>query len=432
MNIVSIIIAILVFSFLVITHELGHFLFAKRAGIGVTEFSVGMGPRIFSTVKGETRYSVKAIPFGGSCMMVGEDEADPAPNAFNNKTVGERILTVVGGPLFNILCAFILSVFLIMGAGVNTPKVYSVNAGLGAEAAGIQVGDIIRSINGHRITTGGDIVLMQISDPLDGSDVTVEYERNGERNTVTYDPHYEVYRIGISYNSGAGSAEIGELAEGSPAAAAGLKAGDVITAVDGTATATGEALMQYFAQNPPDGSEITVTYERDGSSYEAKITPAFYEASVLGFDAAYYREKAGIGGTLIGAFRQAVYYVKLTFVSLKMLFTGSAGLSDMSGPVGIVSMISDTVEESASSGILDVVLNILNLSILLSVNLGIMNLLPLPALDGGRLIFLIVEGLRGKPVPPDKEGMVHMAGFALLMLLMVVVMFNDIRRIVGF
>ena len=293
MNIVSIIIAILVFSFLVITHELGHFLFAKRAGIGVTEFSVGMGPRIFSTVKGETRYSVKAIPFGGSCMMVGEDEADPAPNAFNNKTVGERILTVVGGPLFNILCAFILSVFLIMGAGVNTPKVYSVNAGLGAEAAGIQVGDIIRSINGHRITTGGDIVLMQISDPLDGSDVTVEYERNGERNTVTYDPHYEAYRIGISYNSGAGSAEIGELAEGSPAAAAGLKAGDVITAVDGTATATGEALMQYFAQNPPDGSEITVTYERDGSSYEAKITPAFYEASVLGFDAAYYREKTG-------------------------------------------------------------------------------------------------------------------------------------------
>jgi len=95
-------------------------------------------------------------------------------------------------------------------------------------------------------------------------------------------------------------------------------------------------------------------------------------------------------------------------------------------------MISDTVEESAQTGILDVILNILNLSVLLSVNLGIMNLLPLPALDGGRLIFLIVEGLRGKPVPPDKEGMVHMAGFALLMLLMVVVMFNDIRRIVGF
>ncbi|MBR3165793.1 MAG: site-2 protease family protein, partial [Lachnospiraceae bacterium] len=201
---------------------------------------------------------------------------------------------------------------------------------------------------------------------------------------------------------------------------------------DGTAIATGEALMKYFAENPPDGTAVTVTYERDGASYETQITPAFYEASVLGFDAAYYREKAGIGGTLIGAVRQAVYYVKLTFVSLKMLLTGSAGLRDMSGPVGIVSMISDTVEESASSGLLDVILNILNLSILLSVNLGIMNLLPLPALDGGRLIFLIVEGLRGKPVPPDKEGMVHMAGFALLMLLMVVVLFNDIRRIIGF
>ena len=432
MNIVSIIIAILVFSFLVITHELGHFLFAKKAGIGVTEFSVGMGPRLFSTVKGETRYSVKAIPFGGSCMMVGEDEDDPAPNAFNKKTVRERILVVAGGPLFNIACAFILSVFLIMGAGVNTPMVYSVTGGLGAAAAGIQNGDIIKRINGHRITTGGDIVLMQISDPLDGSDVTVEYERNGERKTVTYDPHYEAYRIGISYNSGAGSAEIGEPAAESPAEAAGLKKGDVITAVNGTAIATGEELMKYFAENPPDGTEITVTYERDGASFDAQITPAFYESSVLGFDAAYYREKICIGGTFVGAVRQAVYYVKLTFVSLKMLLTGSAGLRDMSGPVGIVSMISDTVEESASSGLQDVILNILNLSILLSVNLGIMNLLPLPALDGGRLIFLIVEGFRGKPVPPDKEGMVHMAGFALLMLLMVVVLFNDIRRIAGF
>lgn len=430
MSIVSIIIAILVFSFLIITHELGHFLFAKKAGIGVVEFSVGMGPRLLSRQIGETRYSLKLIPFGGSCMMVGEDEDNSAPNAFNNKSVGARMLTVFGGPLFNILTAFLLAIILLAMGGTNPAKVYTVYEGYGASNAGIQEGDVIESINGHRILIGRDIDLYLISNPLDGSDVTVTYRRNGESHTVTYSPHYSTYRLGISYSADTGRAVLAEVTEGGAAAEAGLQAGDVITSIDGTEIRTGQDIETYFSENPPDGSAIQIGYERDGAAAETSVTPTYYESNILGFEASYYREKSGPAGVLAGSVIETGYWVRYTFVSLKMLFTGQAHVSDMSGPVGIVSVISSTVTQSAPDGAAYVIMNLLNLSILLSVNLGVLNLLPLPALDGGRLLFLIVEAVRGKPVPQDKEAMVHFAGFALLMVLMVVVMFNDIMRLV--
>ena len=228
----------------------------------MTEFSVGMGPRIVSTVKGETRYSLKAIPFGGSCMMVGEDEDDPSPDAFNNKPVGARILVVLGGPMFNLVCAFVLSLFMILGIGINTPVVYNVSPGLGAEAAGIRNGDVIKSIDGHRITTGGDIVLYTLSNELSPEGVTVEYERGGQRNTVTYDPHYESYRLGIAYNAAAVEARITDRPDDHSAAAeAGLRKGDIITEIDGTPIAGGEALYNYFLENPPSGEDLSVTVD---------------------------------------------------------------------------------------------------------------------------------------------------------------------------
>ncbi len=430
MGIVSILIAILVFSFLIITHELGHFLFARRAGIGVIEFSVGMGPRIVSRQIGETRYSLKLIPFGGSCMMVGEDEDNPAPNAFGNQSVGARMLTVFGGPLFNILTAFILAIILLAMGGVNPAKVYTVYEGYGAAKAGIAQGDVIESINGSRILIGRDIELYLLAHPLDGSDVTVTYKRDGEKHTVTYSPHYSTYRMGISYSSDTGRAVLADVTAGGAAEKAGLKTGDVITAINGSPIASGRDLETYFSENPPDGSAIAISYERDGTAAETSVTPTYYEANILGFEAAYYREKAGPVRTVAASVVETGYWIRYTFASLKMLFTGQAHVSDMSGPVGIVSVISSTVTQSAQDGAPYVIMNLLNLSILLSVNLGVLNLLPLPALDGGRLLFLIIEAVRGKPVPQDKESMVHLAGFALLMVLMVFVMFNDIMRLI--
>ena len=425
----SIIIAILVFSFLIITHELGHFLFAKKNGIGVIEFSVGMGPRLFSVTRGETQYSLKAIPFGGSCMMVGEDADDPAENAFNNKSVWARILVVAGGPLFNLVSALLLSAIVIGCVGSNPARVYTVYKGYGADQAGIEQGDEIRSINGSRIHIGRDVELYLLQHPLDGSDVTVTYSRNGEEKTVSYDPHYSTYRLGISYYADENQPILSEITEGTPAAEAGLAADDVIVSINGTAMTTGQQIQQYFADNPPDGSPIEIIYRRGGEELSTQVTPQLYEANILGFEASYFREKGGALSVLKGAWQELGYWVRYTLMSLRMLVTGAVSVNEMSGPVGIVSAISTTVESSSQDGIFYVIMNLLNMAILLSVNLGVLNLLPIPALDGGRLVFLIIEALRGKPLPPEKEGMVHTAGFALLMLLMIFVMFNDVLRL---
>ena len=428
---VGIIIAILVFSFLVITHELGHFLFAKRSGIGVTEFSVGMGPRIASVVKGETRYSLKAIPFGGSCAMVGEDEDDPAENAFNNKSVWARILVVAGGPLFNLICAFFLSLIVLALAGINPPQVYRIYEGYGAAQAGIQEGDRITRINKKHISVGRDIELYLLEHPLTGDPVTVEFVRGGEKQTVTYDPHYTTYRLGISYYADETRAVLSDVSAGGAAAEAGLQAGDVITEINGTAIGSGAEIQEYFAENPSDGSPVAVTYERDGQTQNTEITPTYYESNILGFEASYYREKGSVMSVLAGGFTEVGYWVRYTLQSLRMLVTGAVSVREMSGPVGIVSAISQTVESSSSSGLLSVVLNLLNMAILLSANLGVLNLLPLPALDGGRLIFLLLEVVRGKPIPADKEGLVHTAGYILLVILMVFILFNDVLRLLG-
>ena len=196
--ILSIVLAVIVVSVLVVSHEFGHFLLAKKNGIGVVEFSVGMGPRILSKEKGGTRYSLKAIPFGGSCQMVGEDEEDDSEDSFNKKSPFARFAVVLGGPVFNFILAWILAVIVLSLAGVNEPRVYYVSEGYGAEAAGIQEGDLITAIDGHRVVLGRDIELYFLNHPMDGSPIEITYERDGESHTVTLDPSYESLRTGFS------------------------------------------------------------------------------------------------------------------------------------------------------------------------------------------------------------------------------------------
>lgn len=425
----SIIFAILIFSFLVITHEFGHFLMAKKAGIGVIEFSVGMGPRLLHFQRGETMYSLKLIPFGGSCMMVGEDDSSNAENAFGKKSVWARILVVAGGPLFNFISAFILALILVLCEGANPAKVTAVADAYGAGPAGIQVGDVITEIDGDSISIGRDIALHFMLHPLDGSTLAVTYERDGQEYTTQLDPNYTRYRTGITYTASDAAAVLSAVEDGLPAAEAGIQAGDVITAINGTEIATGQDLQQYFDEHPLDGSTLTITYERNGAAYEKELTPVLGSTQALGMTAIYTHEKTGPVGTVAGAWHEMGYSVKTVFASLKMLITGQASVKDMSGPVGIVSVISSTVQASEPDGLYYVFLNLANLAVLLSVNLGVFNLFPLPALDGGRLLFLLIEAVRRKPIPPEKEGMVHTAGFVLLMCLMVFVLYNDIVRL---
>lgn len=343
MSPISIILALLIFSLIVIIHELGHFLLAKKNGICVTEFSLGMGPRIAGFTMGETRYSLKVLPFGGSCLMLGEDGKSEGDRAFGNKTVGARISVIAAGPIFNFILAFVLAIFIIGNIGYDSTKVHLLE-GYPAKEAGMQDGDRIVKLNHEKV---------------------------------------HLYRE-----------------------------------------------ISFFIQTH-QGEKVKVTYQRDGKLYHTIITPKFNEETktyLIGFIGGE-RVKGNALTTLGYSLYEVKYWVTTTIKSLGMLFQGQVKADDVSGPVGIVSAIGTTYQESKSDGALYVWLNMLNISILLSANLGVMNLLPLPALDGGRLVFLFLEAIRGKAVDPEKEGMVHFIGLMILMILMVLIMFNDIRRL---
>ena len=340
----KIVIAIILFSILILFHELGHFLAAKLNGIRVHEFTLGLGPTIIGVKKGDTKYCLKLLPFGGSCVM-GEDEESDEPDAFNNKSVWARISVVAAGPVFNFILAFLFAIVIISCAGYDEPKVQAVTEGFPAEAAGIQPGDMVIKMNNDRI---------------------------------------RVYR----------------------------------------------EISLYV--NMHQGETVDLVYERDGKRYGTTLEPKLDEKSgnyYLGFSSNGQRTKGKVIQILKYSLYEVEYWIETTYKSLAMIFRGKVSADDVSGPVGIVSAIGDTYEQSKADGAYYVMLNMMNFAILLSANLGVMNLLPLPALDGGRLMFLLIEAIRRKPVNREKEGMVHFIGFALLMVLMVVVLYNDIRKL---
>lgn len=340
----GIILAILVFGTIVFVHELGHFLLAKANGIRVDEFSIGMGPRLLSKVKGETRYSLKLFPIGGSCMMGEDDVDDMSEGSFNSKSVWARMAVVVAGAAFNFILAFVFAVIIVGYAGYDEPVISGTVEGYSAEAEGMRAGDRIVKMNGKKIHLWREVTYYNMFHQ--GETVDLVYERGGEKYEVTIVPKQDED----------GNYLLGVLSPGEYTKA------NVLTA------------MQYGV-------------------YEVK------------------------------------FWICTTIESLKMLVTGGVGIDQLSGPVGIVDVVDETYQQSKSYGFLVVLMQMLNIGILLSANLGVMNLLPLPALDGGRLVFLIIEAIRGKRVPPDKEGIVHFVGMILLFALMIFVLFNDLKRI---
>lgn len=347
----SVIIAVLMLGIIIMIHEFGHFLFAKLNGIGVIEFSLGMGPRLLSFEKGGTRYSFKMLPFGGSCMMLGEDEGIADESAFNNKSVWARISVVAAGPLFNFILAFGLAMILIGAAGYDTARLQGVVEGYPAQAAGLKEGDVIQRINGRSIHSYRDVNWYLFTHPQ--KNVRVTWERTGD---------------------------------------------------------TGE--REVFS------AELMPAYSAENDQYMLGVR----------FDPAPLPVK-NIGQLLVHSAYEVQYWIHYVFDTFYMMFHGMVSVNDISGPVGIVSAIDTTVDETAPFGLSAVLLMLVNFTILLSANLGVMNLLPIPALDGGRLVFLIIEAVRGKPIDKEKEGMVHMAGMMFLLALMVLILFNDVRKL---
>ena len=428
-KLLNILIAIIIFSVIVVFHELGHFLLAKKNGIEVTEFSLGMGPRLLSTVKGNTRYSLKLFPIGGSCMMVGEDGEEEGPGSFGHASVWGRISVVAAGPIFNFILAFVFALIITSVMGYDPPKVLSVEENSPAEEAGLQVGDIITSFQGKHISIGRDISLYESLYGMQQDQIKMTVKRDGKKIDLNFKAASEKkYMLGFSYVPD-GEPEITEVFVDGAMMKAGVLAGDVITAVDGTKVSTGEELQAYLEEHPLGENTVTITVSRDGNEKEFTVQPTVRTQVSTGFVYNLYREKTNFFGVLKYSAVEVRYWISSTIDSLGLLIKGTFRVNDLSGPVGIVDAIGSSVEEAKSEGAVVMWMQMFYWAILLSANLGVMNLLPLPALDGGRLVFLLIEAVTKKKVNPNIEGMIHFAGFVLLMALMVFVFMNDLKRL---
>lgn len=428
-KLLNILVAIIIFSVIVVFHELGHFLLAKKNGIEVTEFSLGMGPRLLSTVKGNTRYSLKLFPIGGSCMMVGEDGEEDGPGSFGHASVWGRISVVAAGPIFNFILAFVFALVITSVMGYDPPKVLSVEENSPAEEAGLQVGDIITSFQGKHISIGRDISLYESLYGMQQDQIKMTVKRDGKKIDLNFKAASEKkYMLGFSYVPD-GEPEITEVFVDGAMMKAGVLAGDVITAVDGTKVSTGEELQTYLGEYPLGENAVTITVSRDGKEKEFTVQPTVRTQVSTGFVYNLYREKTNFFGVLKYSAVEVRYWISSTIDSLGLLIKGTFRVNDLSGPVGIVDAIGSSVEEAKSEGTVVMWMQMFYWAILLSANLGVMNLLPLPALDGGRLVFLLIEAVTKKKVNPNIEGMIHFAGFVLLMALMVFVFMNDIKRL---
>ncbi|MFR3186185.1 MAG: RIP metalloprotease RseP [Ruminococcus sp.] len=426
----SILIAVLILGVVIIVHEFGHFILAKTNGIVVEEFSVGMGPRLLSVVKGGTRYSLKLIPFGGSCMMRGEDGEDTEEGSFNSRSVWRRISVIVAGPLFNFVLAFFGAMIIISIIGYDPPEVLQVAEGSPEERAGLQAGDVITEFNGKNIYLGRDLDTYLMLEGMPEEEITVKVERDGKEHAISYTSQKQFrYMLGFTYYETEEQPQVATLSLGGVLEKAGLQVGDYIYAINGQQVKTGIELKKYFDEHPLGEDAITLTYLRDGLEYDVEVTPEATDYVERGFVYNLGRVKTNPLGVLKYSALEVRYWINTTLQSFKMLFTGKIGLDSLSGPVGVVNVIGDAYEESKSEGSLITWMTMLNLLIFISANLGVANLLPLPALDGGRLVFLLIEAVRGKPVKREVEGMVHFAGLLLLMGLLLVVTFRDIRNL---
>lgn len=330
-------VAIIVFGLLVLIHELGHFTVAKLVDIKVHEFSIGMGPKLAQVKKGETAYSIRALPLGGYVRMEGEDEESDDLRSYNNKSVLSRIAVIFAGPFMNFILAIGLFSIIFYYIGTPTTRIDEVIPQSPAQHMGLRSGDIIHSIDGKRMDTWQDVIDAIGNSGENPIDIVIIRDDNKVEKTVKPTRDVDTDRI-----------TIGIMAAMEKSVFLSVQNGFIVI------------------------KDITIDV--------------------------------------------------LTF--LKGLVTGRTNIAgEVMGPIGILSLVG----EVAKTGWLDIV----NLTAVLSVNLGLINLLPIPALDGSKIMFLLAEVVRGKPIDPEKEGMVHLIGFGILITLMLFITYKDILNLFG-
>ena len=341
------IIGILLFELIIFLHELGHFMTAKKFGVKVNEFALGMGPKIIKFRKGETLYSLRLFPIGGFCSMEGEDGESDDARSFGKKKVWQRMIIVVAGAVMNIILGFVLMMITLIPAHLFATNTIAGFSEVNESSQYLKAGDEIKSINGYDIYTSMDMNFALAT--AKSNDFTFKVDRDGQ--TMTFDH------------------------------------------------------VKFPTTKNDDGNEVI---HRD--------------IIILGVENNF--------GTLIQqTFLQTCSTVRMVWASLFGLITGQFGFNEMAGPIGMTSAVTQATAEGLKTSFWDGLSNLIFIMMVITVNLGVVNILPLPALDGGRLVFLIVEAIRRKPVKPEHEGWVHLIGMVALLLFMVVISINDIIRL---
>ncbi len=350
MNVLIIIFGIFLFNLIVFVHEFGHFFWAKKFGVKVNEFAIGMGPKVFKFQKGETVFSLRLFPIGGFCAMEGEDEASDDPNAFEKKAAWQKAIIVAFGAIMNLVLGFIMMIFLLApNKQFASTTVSKFSEDAKSSQTGLQIGDKIVKVDGVKVNTYKDLAFTLIADRKENFDIGVI--RNGEAIHLD-DVQFEVLKP---------------------------ETGRAVTKID-------------FYVEPIENNFFTL------------IRQSFFDT---------------------------ISTVKTVWASLIGIITGRFSVREMSGPIGIASVIGEATNEGLKKSFWAAIANIVSLMAMITINLGIFNLLPLPALDGGRLMFLILEMITGKKVNPKYEGWIHTLGFFLFIAFMLYISYSDILRLFG-
>ena len=432
---VTVISFILVLGFLVLIHELGHFLVAKWLGVKVEKFSIGFGPKIASFTKGETQYMISALPLGGYVKMTGEEpdeELTNDPREFGSRPVSHRMAIIIAGPLMNLFLTFVLLPIVFM-MGVNMPAYLQEKVEVGwvmddspAKDSSLQPGDLIRSIDGEDVETWEEAITIFTSSP--GRILTLNILRGSRELKIDLVPR-AMDSDGGGYSGIIQPMEpvIAEVNPGMPAGKAGLKKGDIVRYINGREVSHWIEMSDLIKEAA--GNEVRVSVLRDGRSLDVTLTPVTDEASgkrVIGITYSQHMEliKFGFAGAVKEGFRRAFDLTYLTFGILKKLFTLDLSIKSLGGPI----MIAQATGAAAQSGLSELI----SLMAFISLQLGVLNLLPIPVLDGGHVFFLSAEMALRRPISIKTREIAQQIGFAILILLMLIVSYNDIMRVLPF
>lgn len=439
---------VVVLGILILVHELGHFFMARLAGVGVERFSIGFGPVLWRVRGKETEYCVSAIPMGGYVKMMGDDEnpleggkgvaIDPA-KAFNTKPLIARFLIVFAGPAMNFILAAVIAalMFMLVGRPVAPAEIGRVTDGGPAAQAGLKTGERLVAVDGKPIQYWED--LARIVQSAGGRALSVAVRGPGGERTVTLTPapakrkdlfgdEQSVWEIGATPYA---PAAIGDTVSGDPADAAGLKPNDVVTAIEGQPVLSWDELAEKIHQRAEQPTRLEV--KRGGETVAVTVTPR--KGKIPGPDGK--ETEVGLIGirpsgavtfvrsnpitSLWDGFVWSVDVTAKTAIGLYKIVVGQLDRSNIGGPI----QIAKTAGEQARQGIVSLAL----FTAVISINLFLLNLLPVPMLDGGHLLFFAFEAVLGRPLSVRKREVAQQVGFALLMLLMVFAFYNDFKRI---